>query len=323
MAGLPGSVSLTTFGLAEPPWPTCQLLQAAPNRPAVQLAFGLAGSPSGWESYGLAVQPESVTLPAFGLAGFPILAGQPAFGLARPPRPAGMLRAWLGHPGQLVCQLLACQCLSDRPASFWPGRAPLAGLERSGSAELHGPAGRPPFAWQCSPERPAGFRPGPTGRPGGFRPRKGSPASQPALPKIPDLPQGLSAAAPRSPKADQPGLPHLPCGSLKLLRQRTKKKRSHQPSPSCQCRSPSPANWSVIFMSPCSAGEDRWKQFTCLAKGWSLVPPLPNLISGLAAPCKGSLHGGVFFVVLCVPGLQNGLSSVVCVFWIEFFSFWG
>ena len=48
-------------------------------------------------------------------------------------------------------------------------------------------------------------------------------------------------------------------------------------------------------MRPGSAVENRWKQFTCLAEAWSLLPPLPHLTSGLAAPCQGSLHGGVFF----------------------------
>ena len=41
----------------------------------------------------------------------------------------------------------------------------------------------------------------------------------------------------------------------------------------------------ILFCS----GAKRGKQFTWMTKGGSLVPPLPHLISGLAAPREGSL----------------------------------
>ena len=87
-------------------------------------------------------------------------------------------------------------------------------------------------------------------------------------------------------------------GSLQLLRQRAKKIRPGRAHPTSQFRPGRvrpQADWSLIFMRPGSAVENRWKRFTCLAEAWSLLPPLPHLTSGLAAPCQGSLHGGVFF----------------------------
>ena len=64
---------------------------------------------------------------------------------------------------------------------------------------------------------------------------------------------------------------------------------------------------ALISNTPCSAAEKRWKQFTCMTEVRSLVAPLPNLISGPAAPREGALLGAVLLCgALCAPFLRMG-----------------